>query len=174
MDEMKESGTCIPPEAVAQARSHIAEAREALKDYIQPLSAKEKRRMLKVGDKNIGFVSMAHSYAAKHAEFVSPIVGTEAFKFSAENNAEVRALRVMVRSLDKELGDAEVRSNSSAYTLALDFYNTVKRAASKGHAQAMVIYNELRARFPSKGRGASIASDTGTQPVAETAEAIAA
>jgi len=138
----------IPNDALVQAEAKIDEAKKILAPYFVTLTAAERRDMLKMGEKSLGFVERANGYAKKSSELVPPYLNMEEFDIDYADTHNLWNLRNSIAQLHEGIDDTVMCAGSEAYQAALVFYNSVKVAASHDVPGAKAIYEELKQRFP--------------------------
>lgn len=106
--------TAIPPAELAQVLDHLRQARALLAPYLHPLTPDERKNIVKMGDKSVGFMAKLLDYAANNPAFVPGFVSFEELK----QDVGVATDLLPVEQL--------------AAQLALDLNSTVMLAGSEG------------------------------------------
>jgi hypothetical protein len=145
----------IPDDTLVQAATKIEEVKALLSPYFVTLTATERRDMLKMGEKSLGFVERANGYAKKSSELVPPYLNMEEFDIDYADTHNLWGLRNSIAQLHEGIDDTVMCAGSEAYQAALLFYTSVKVAAAHDVPGAKAIYEELKQRFPSTRRKSS-------------------
>ncbi|GHU28333.1 hypothetical protein FACS1894164_20700 [Spirochaetia bacterium] len=151
---MKENAhlRAIPADILAQVQSKINEALMLLKPYTVQLTPVERREILKMGEKTLAFVEKAHDLAKQNPAFCPSYLDMNEFDIDFEDAHGLWTPQNMAQQLKEAIDDTEMVSGSESYHHALIFYNAVKAAAAQDVFGAKAVYEELRSRFPHKGR----------------------
>lgn len=142
----------IPESDVKQVTEYLSKIQEILKPYLIALSAEERQRMLKMGDKTVSFVEKTLDYVKNNPEFVPAYMNVLEFE---KDTIAVKNLITMLNpvvQLEQGLNDTEMLAGSEAYTAALIYYNSVKQAAKNNIPNAAAIYDDLSKRFDGQGK----------------------
>jgi hypothetical protein len=142
----------IPSTVLTQARNKIDEAKALLAPCMLALTPAERRELLKMGGKTIGFVEKACDFARQNPGLVPPYLGVDAFSADFSDAHGLWTLLNSIRQLEEGVDDTEMTAGSEAYQAALVFYKPVKMAAAQDIPGAKAIYEEMKTRFPRTGR----------------------
>ena len=142
----------IPQDVLAQAQTKIQEVWTLLTPYLLALTPAERREMPKMGEKSIGFVEKAYDFAQQNPSLVPPYLEMAAFGTDFSDAHGLWTLHNVVLQLQEGIGDTELSAGSEAYQAALVFYKSVKMAAAQDVPGAKAVYEELKTRFPQRGR----------------------
>ena len=142
----------IPDDILTQVQAKVDEVRALLDPYLLALTPEERRNLLKMGPKTIGFVEKAHDFAKQNPALVPAYLDMELFKADVEGSRGFWTLINSVKQLEQHLCDTEMTAGSEAFQAALTFYNFIKLAASKNSLGAKAIHQELKIRFPRRRR----------------------
>jgi hypothetical protein len=141
----------IPPEVLAEVTQHLTAAIALFKPYTTPRTPEERRNMLVLGQKSVGFMERTHELAGQNPEFLPPFMEMEDFDIDV---ADARGLWVILNLAQQFLdavSDTVLVAGSEAYKAALLFYAAVKLAAAQNVPGAKAIFDDLKSRFP-RGR----------------------
>ncbi|GAB6392739.1 MAG: hypothetical protein MdMp014T_2112 [Treponematales bacterium] len=151
---MKENqhAQAIPSTILTQAQEKVEEAKAMLASYMQALTPAERQSIAKMGEKSLAFVEKAYDFARQNSNLVPPYLDMAAFGVDFADAHGLWNILNAVRQLENSINDTEMLAGSEAYQAALVFYHSVKAAADKGVDGAEAVYEELRKRFPQRGR----------------------
>ncbi|AMJ66736.1 hypothetical protein [Hymenobacter sp. PAMC 26628] len=116
----------IPPADLAQALDLLKQARALLEPYLHPLTPDERKNMVKMGDKSVGFMTKLLDYAANSPAFVPAFVDFDELKQDVGTATDLAPVEQF------------------AAQLALDLGSTVMLAGSEGMTQASPVYQNIR------------------------------
>lgn len=123
------------------------------------LTKVERGTIPKMGDKTVAFVSKNLEYAKLNPRVVPQFLNVPEFEKDVEAVTEFRKVLIPLRQLYEKLNDTTLQSGSEAFTASLIFYNAVKGAAKAGEPGMKTIYEDLKSRFPGRGKANSAATD---------------
>ena len=147
----------ISEEALANINKAIATINENLPDLIN-LSAVDRHKLPKMGDKTLAFVNKAFEYANQNPKVVPSFLDLSEFGKDTTAVTNLKKVLIPLEQLSEKLSDTNLLAGSEAYRTALVFYNAVKGAAKAGEPGMKNIYDDLQSRFP--GRGGNITPKT--------------
>lgn len=126
------------------------------------LTPKERKEMLKMGDKTLAFVQKALEYADANPSIVPAFLNLDEAK---KDLALAQALYIIYQKLGvftRAVEDAMMLSGGEAYDAALVFYAAAKGATKNNVAGSQAIYDDLKERFPRKTKATAKNSGTTT------------
>lgn len=126
--------------------------------FLINMTLDERRTHLKMGDRSFPFVGKSLDYSKTNDHLVPPFLNVTEFDKDMVLLAQLTQIERPMLSLAEGISDTKLRAGSEAYSAALLFYQAVKLAAQMNIPGVKSIYEDLRARFPS--RGAQRASNT--------------
>ena len=144
---MTDRVSAFPPDALARLDELLAEAHGLLAEHGVTLTAGERSRLYKMGDKSEAFVEKTVRYTGEHPELVP------GFLDAAELASDLGAARALegvaqrAAQLEALARDTATVAGSEAQTAALVFYRAVRAAARVGAPAAETVYADLRERF---------------------------
>lgn len=150
-----EHAQSIPAETLAQAVGLAEELLTLLSPYFLSLTPDQRKSMLKMGDKTLGFVEKAAEFAAGNPSLCPPYLNLEDFKIDVDDAIGLRGLLNKLQQLTYGTDDTMMVAGGEAYNAALVFYASVKGAAKQNVPGAKAVYEELRKRFPGRGKAQS-------------------
>lgn len=116
------------------------------------LTAAERQASPKMGDKTVAFVSKALEYANENTTLTPPYLDIAEFQkdmdLIQQLQAVYRPLSVIVEGLD----DTIMLAGSEAYSAALVFYKSIRIAKELNVAGTTLIHDDLKVRFPGRGK----------------------
>ncbi len=117
-------------------------------NFLVGLTNDQRRQMLKLGEKSVGFDEKCASYMASRPELIPSFVDMTAL-------AAARAARTDLGDIMRALGELAQRADDTDMVLAhevflpeLSYYHSVQQAAKHGVPGAQAIYDDLSQRFP--------------------------
>jgi hypothetical protein len=105
-----------------------------------------------MGEKTISFVEKAYDFARQNPGLVPLYLGLDAFGVDFADARGLWTLLNSIQQLEEAIDDTEMTAGSEAYQAALVFYKSVKMAAAQDIPGAKAVYDELKTRFPQRGR----------------------
>ncbi|GAB6391488.1 MAG: hypothetical protein MdMp014T_0861 [Treponematales bacterium] len=151
----------IPQAVLTEAQAKIDEVLTSLSPYLMALTPEQRRELPKMGRKTLDFVEKAYDFARQNTGLVPPYLNLTEFGVDFADAHGLWTLLNSVQQLEQGIDDTEMAAGSEAYQTALVFYHSVKLAAGNGISGAKAVYEELKTRFPQRGRRAS--EETGEQ-----------
>jgi hypothetical protein len=145
----------ITPEAFAKCEAAIEVLRLELEPYLIALTPKERKTIPKMSDKSQAFVEKIVLYLNSNPEFAPPFLNPDELKIDFEAVKELNKLFRPLKQVTSLLDDTIKLSGGEAYTSSLAYYNSVKFAKRSDVLDAKTIYNDLKQRFPQKGKSSS-------------------
>jgi hypothetical protein len=152
----------IPAEALEKAQTKLNDVNTLLSPYELQLTPDERRTMLVMGDKTLGFVEKSYEFAVQNPTLVPTFLNMVDFGIDKADATRLRTLLNTAQQVVEGIADTQMVAGSEAYHAALAFYNSVKVAASQDVYGAKVVYDELKKRFPGGRR-----KSANTDPAAE-------
>jgi hypothetical protein len=152
----------IPVEVLRDAQTKLNDLNALLSKYELQLTPDERRSMLVMGDKTLGFVEKAYDFAVQNPALVPAYLDMAEFSIDKTDAIGLRTLLNTAQQVVEGIADTEMAAGSEAYQAALVFYNSVKVAAAQDVYGAKAVYEELKKRFPGTKR-----KPTNTIPDAE-------
>jgi len=147
----------ISTEITPEQSAAITAAFEALKTALAPvllinLTAEERMESLKMGDKTIAFVNKTMEYATQSPSLVPGYVDLTEAKKDHKLASYIYALYQQISTLSRGLEDTGMVAGSEAYEAALVIYYSIKGASRSNVTGTQAIYDDLKQRFPSRGK----------------------
>ena len=149
------------PEAVINVAETSIEAQlQAIGSYATPLTAEDRRTLLKMGPKTFQFVVLAHTLAQQNPGLTSKAFDMAAFTIDYQDAQGLSGLLNKSRQLTEILEDIVMAAGSDAHHYALEFYTDVKSEAARNVPEAKTVYDQLKAAYPNSGRKRRVTSST--------------
>ncbi|MGV8879207.1 MAG: hypothetical protein ACOH2A_09265 [Sphingobacteriaceae bacterium] len=137
----------IPPAVLAEAQGHLSAALTLLQPFLLALTPEDRHRILKMSDKSVAFVSKTLQYAESSPEYAPPYLKISNLQVDVEAVQQLTSLEQPAESLIMQLNDTIMAAGSEAFSAALMYYNSVKRASEENVPGAKAIYEDLKVRF---------------------------
>ena len=99
--------------------------------FLINLSAKERRRFLKMGDKSLAFVTKSLSAAESNPEILPGSFDVKAFGRDYQLAKDLIEIQAMLKQLNEQVDDTLMAVGSEAMTNSLSVYDYVKTAAKR-------------------------------------------
>jgi hypothetical protein len=142
----------IPEVIISAAESSLDAQLQAITTYATPLTAKDRRAILKMGPKTFQFVALAHTLAEQNPQLTSKSFDMAAFTLDYQDAQGLSALLNKSRQLTEILEDIVMTAGSDAHHYALNFYADVRSQADRNIPEAKTVYEQLKSVYPNKGR----------------------
>ncbi len=147
----------ISTEITEKQSAAIAAALEQLKTALAPtliinLTAEERKTMLIMGDKTIAFVNKTLEYAAQNPSLVPNYVDLVEARKDNKLASDIYGFFQQLSTLLRAIEDTGIVAGSEAYEAALVIYHSIKGASRSNVPGTQIIYNDLKQRFPGRGR----------------------
>lgn len=154
----------VTPENEAQVIQHIQDGR-ALLDFLIGLSAKEKRRLPKLGSSYVEFVNRFRFHAEKFPEYLTPKVTLEHFDRDVRASETLERIATEVRSFQKDLEDTILLLRSEYYQTARVYYKAARAAAAEGDKDGERIAADLGEYYKKKSPESEEPAEVPAAPV---------
>lgn len=126
-------------EEFANVRASVQSIREGL-PFLQGVSAQERLRLYKLGDKSLMFVQRALEASRLNANMLPRQFSVEDFENSLDLFLQLKALHQDLLSLSELVLDTKILVGSELQQISLSVYNSVKRL---GKGEGMEEIGEL-------------------------------
>jgi hypothetical protein len=137
----------ITPDQKAAILGQIADLKAAL-TFTVGLTDDQRKKMLKLGDKTVGFEQKCASYMASRTDLIPSFVDQN--KLAQDRQAWTDVADIMHALFDvyQPVDDTEMVLSHQIYLPDLSFYQNVQMAAKRSVPGAQAIYDDLKVRFP--------------------------
>ena len=129
-------------------KNAIETAIKTLQDTFKPILVSvppaEKRAMLTLGNKSLGFVSQNMMYAKQKAEFVPSYLDMNEWEIDLKAWEDLAPYYAQIQEIQSLLSDTISICGNEAYRQSLTYYNTVKQGAKDNVPGAKPIFDELK------------------------------
>ena len=136
------------PAAVLQQLAELATQAEALAaPYLVPLTAEQRKKRLKMGDKSVAFVTKTFHFASATPAYAPAFVDVEGLGVNLATVAGLEPVAARFANLGYGLESTNMVASGSAQAAGLLIYNRVQEAADNNQPGAQPVYNELKTQF---------------------------
>ncbi|MDX1939070.1 MAG: hypothetical protein SFU99_00880 [Saprospiraceae bacterium] len=150
MAQHNQISVILTDEAMREIMDAIAVMQRNL-PFLINMTLDERRTHLKMGDRSFPFVGKSLDYSKSNDHLVPPFLNVTEFDKDMMLISKLNIIERPLLSLTEGISDTKLRAGSEAYSAALLFYQAVKLAAQMNIPGVKTIYEDLRARFPSRG-----------------------
>jgi hypothetical protein len=145
--ETKSMNSALPSSTLTGIINLINQAKSAFAPYGNTLTPAERKRLIGIGFKNLGFIERAYASAVANPTLVPRYLKIETFKMDVEDFARKRNLVEILEQFQFQVTDAMFVASDVAYRDALSYYNGIKEAARQRVPGAEAVYNALKDFF---------------------------
>lgn len=129
---------------MGEIRAGLAALAEKL-DFVQSISAEERREMLHLGDRSISFVQKAKDLAQRDDSFLPRSFSVEEMQRDLQAYQQLEEIRQHLQALLSKVTDTQSVAGSEAYSAALVVYKSAKAHGKTEGLEAVL--DELGQRF---------------------------
>jgi hypothetical protein len=137
----------IPQTVIDEVTAKLQECRAALAPFLQGLTAEDRQRFFKMGDKTVATVQKTKMYVDTNPEFVPGYMDKAEFIKDEKVVSQLHPIANLANQLYTDTDDTIMLAGSEALQSAMLYYGQVREAHSKGIATAKPIYEDLGERF---------------------------
>jgi hypothetical protein len=141
----------LPSEVVAQIEAKVAEIKQMM-PYLVGLSTTDHQKLNILGRKSTQFVQRAVESVRQNPELAPSFLDAEVLERNYTLYNNLLTVLEPVQHLERMISDTLMVAGNLAYTDALDYYNTVKRAAKSNVPGAEAVSENLKTRFRQSSR----------------------
>ena len=141
----------LTAEAVNEIEAKIAEIAK-LMPYLVGLSTTDHQKLNILGRKSTQFVQRAVESVRQNPELAPSFLDAEELQRNYTLYNSLLTILEPVQHLERMIADTLMVAGNLAYTDALDYYNTVKRAAKSNVPGAEAVSENLKTRFRQSSR----------------------
>lgn len=152
----------LPTEVVAQIEAKIAEIKQTM-PYLVGLSTTDHQKLNILGRKSTQFVQRAVESVRQNPELAPSFLDAEVLERNYALYNNLLTVLEPVQQLERMISDTLMVAGNLAYKDALDYYNTVKRAAKSNVPGAEAVSENLKTRFRQNSRSKVPATVTDAQ-----------
>ena len=159
MSQQNRISATVSQEQKVAIQSGIDGIKTALSDIlIHSLTPKERKTIVKMGDKTVAFVQKSLDYADSNLTLAPAYLDIAEAQKDLKLSLDLQSIFNQLSALTTALEDAMIISGSEAYNGALIFYNSVQGAVRSNVPGSQSILDELKQRFPGRGNGGDTAA----------------
>jgi hypothetical protein len=137
----------IPQDIIDKVVENLKKSKELLAPYLQGLTADEREKLFKMGDKSVATVQKVKSYVDSNPEFVPSYMDKVEFFKDEKVVTQLKPIVNLATQLATDSDDTVMLAGSEAMQSALLYYGQVNEAHKKGVPTAKPIYEDLSERF---------------------------
>ncbi len=137
----------IPQDVINDVVAKLQDCKIKLAPYLQGLTADERHKLFKMGDKTVATVEKTKEYVVTNPQFVPAYMDQDEFKKDAKVVAQLKAIVNLATQLATDADDTMMLAGSEALQGALLYYGQIKEAHYRGIPSAKPIYEDLSQRF---------------------------
>ncbi|KOP27499.1 hypothetical protein AMR41_04665 [Hapalosiphon sp. MRB220] len=120
----------VTPEDIQEIKAALQTIQQKL-PFLITLSTEERRKLVKMGDKSLAFVSNSVTAAQSNRNILPSSFDVEEFVQDYQLAIILNELLISMRQLNEQVDDTLLAVGSEAMTSSLTVYNYVKTAAKK-------------------------------------------
>lgn len=159
MSQQNRISATISQEQKIVIQSAIDGIKTALAEIlIHSLTPKERKTIVKMGDKTLAFVQKSLDYANSSPGLAPAYLDIAEAQRDLKLSLDLQNIFNQLSTLTTALEDAMIISGSEAYNGALIFYNSIQGAVRSNVPGSQSILDELKQRFPGRGNGGDTAA----------------
>ena len=140
----------IPAAKLAEALDHLQKARTVLAPYLHPLTPDERKNIVKMGDKSVGFMTKLLDYAAATPAFVPGFISYDELKQDVGVATALTPLEQLAEQLALDLNSTVMVAGSEGMSQASPVYQNIKFLAQQRQPGAQAAYDDLSQRWPGR------------------------
>lgn len=118
-----------------------------LKPHLIALTADERRKKTKMGDKTVTFVEKITEYVVTNPEFKPSFLNGEDLRIDFKAVGDLTQVLRPLEQLTSTLADTILLSGSEALGGALMYYSSIKQASKNNIPNAKPIFEDLKVRY---------------------------
>jgi hypothetical protein len=120
-------------------------------DFLVDLGVDDRRRLAKMGRKNVDFVDRGYRHAEGTPRFLPSYITLEEFKKDVDFSGWIRKLEKKLDMIADKVKDTAMLAESEAFKTSRLYYNSVKAAANAGDEEAEPIARDLAVHYKKLG-----------------------
>jgi hypothetical protein len=141
------ANNALPSSTLTGIINLVNQAKSAFAPYGNTLTPAERKRLVGIGYKNLGFIERAYASAVANPTLVPSYLKIETFKMDVEDFTRKRNLAEILEQFQFQVTDAMFVASDVAYHDALSYYSSIKEAARRHVPGAEAAYNALKDFF---------------------------
>lgn len=119
--------------------------------FVISMTAAQRRKCLKLGDKTIGFADKTLNYASSNSDLVPSYLDMNQYNKVYQLSKNLHELLRELKPLVQDIEDTAMQAGVETLSSSMVFYTAVKVASKQGVPAAKAIYEDLQKRFPGAG-----------------------
>ena len=144
----------LSPQDIQEVKAALQKVQQKL-PFLITLSAEERRKLVKMGDKSLAFVNNSVTAAQSNPEILPATFDVEELVRDYQLAAVLTELLISIQQLTEQVDDTLMAVGSEAMTSSLTVYDYVKTASKKTPGLKSVA-EQLGERFKAIGKGKSV------------------
>lgn len=137
----------IPQTVINDVVTKLQECKQQLAPYLQGLTAEDRKKLFKLGDKTVATVIKTRDYITTNPQFIPVYMNVGEFNKDVTLLTQLTPIVNLATQLATDVDDSLMLAGSEALQSALLYYGQIKEAQHKGVATAKPIYEDLSERF---------------------------
>lgn len=138
-------------------------------DFLVELTTDERKRLAKMGRKDLDFVERCLRHATGSPQYLPPYLELEELQKDITLAAKLKNVYKRVNELAVRLIDTIRIADSESLEISRAYYKSVKEAANAGAESAELIYKELSVHYKNRGpKPGSSTEDKTTETLSPT------
>ena len=137
----------IPAKVLQQLADLVVQAEALVAPYLIPLTAEQRKKRLKMGDKSVAFVTKTFNFATDTPSYAPGFVDVPGLGTNLTTVAGLEPVALRFTNLGYGLESTNMVASGSARAAGLLIYDQVQRAADNNQPGAQPVYNELKVQF---------------------------
>ncbi len=115
--------------------------------FLLALNPEDRQAIPKIGKRSLDFVERSLMHAKENKNLVPPLVNLDEFDRDYRLMVQLRRVLSVAESFTRKIKDTYMAVGSEAYESSRDFYDYIKRGASRNEIGCEEIRRDLAARF---------------------------
>jgi hypothetical protein len=160
----------ISAEQAAEVDRVLEELNSKLGPMIE-LSVESRKRLVKMGRKNVDFVARGYRHAGINPEYLTGKLPLEEFKKDMELATWMRTVEKKLGLIANKIKDTAITAEAEAYQSARLYYNAAKAAAAAGDEVAEKIARDMSVHYRKTKKAEDDTTPTPPADTSKTADA---
>jgi hypothetical protein len=116
-------------------------------DFLIDLSVDDRKRLFKMGRRNVDFVNRGLKHLEGSPQFIPPYMSLEEYRKDVDTSTWLRKVEKRLDEISDMVKDTAMLAEAEAYQAARLYYKSVKAAARAGDEGAEQIVRDLAVHF---------------------------
>ena len=152
MSQKNEINIVIPQTVLDDVSVYFTKIKETLSPYLHGLTKDEIESIFKKGDKTVAFVDKVKDYTTTNPEFIPNFMNVTDFVTDVIAVDGLNPIFKTSKQVTDDLNHTIMLAGNESLLGALLYYRSVKFQADAGVPSAQTIYDDLKKRFPGRGK----------------------